>query len=146
MAQGLYFENAVTSNPPIIGATGPSTNIGLQLAGKGTGPVYVASNFAFTQNSIASVVAGTGAACVSPDFCHNNAGRVNVGATPGTTVTINFNASNPFIGAAPACTVLDETSFIQGLVGSVITTAVAFLFNGTLNGGDIISYQCTGLQ
>ena len=63
----ITVANAATGNGPTLSATGDDTNIDLNIAGKGTGEIEIASNIAFSNDTDAKVKLPSGGGIYESD-------------------------------------------------------------------------------
>lgn len=96
------------------------------LIGGGTAPT-VANTSANSCGTTAATIAGS-----------DTAGRITVGATSGTSCTVTFGTA---FATAPACWSNNETT---GNLMRATATTTTVVIAGTMVGGDLITYGCTG--
>jgi hypothetical protein len=124
--RGLYFHAATgTPTAAIEVAAGAGAIVGRYVA-NGSAPAVAGTTMNSCGTSAPSVVG------------NDNAFKVTVGATAGTSCTVTFQTA---FAAAPSCTVTNETT--ANLLRATSTTSTVILA-GTMVAGDVLSGACMG--
>jgi len=150
-AQHLSIANTVDGvNLTVAGTSATTTNLGVFLPGStsfiidyGTAGIfrsYAHAVLGFTTGGVASTTSNSCGTTAPSIAGGDNAGKVTVGATSGTSCTITFGYAYVF---APACVANNETTDAAVFTKSTTGTVV---LRGSFTAGDVISYLCIGGQ
>lgn len=117
--------------------------LGVEVGGTGTNrPVnLIGANYSITSTLTPAVTNTTANSCgTSPATIagNDNAGKVTVGATAGTSCTVTFATA---FSNAPSCSVTNETTANLSRATSTTTTVI---LAGTFAAGDSLAYVCLG--